>query len=491
MIVNWEPIRLRDSKGNFTRFILPIQFPDHAFGPIVEHLQERRGQGGLLKQQNLAPDGLLPHIRRHLNLGGRTFDATRSLGSFWEVSALTIDGTILPSEGWICSIRGSDERSKFGVPFMFGPPQIALFRTGIAFLSIEVRPTNLDPRDWFDLTHFLKFMAPGRERLLSHPDEDLSITMPIIMRSLAELLETPGMEPLEFEFTFEDHSASKGDSLKTFSSSELMHFGSVFLDGASPSDHDDLRERARSGFHSKQDVASKSDSQTSGDEMARLIYQDQQSFEFTVSSSVFVGFEMQDTQFTTHNLPTHFREIYFLLFLFVHSQRLALAILTDEVFEAIAMTASTSTPLLTKQLNDIVELDRRLLEYTGSSYFLQVTQQHHHHTYYTRLRSYIQIQAFFQEVKDEIDALRFYVSSLVQREADRRSNQLQIAVTALTVVFVPAGVLLTLFAPKIPLWPGVRDLSATESALITVGILVFTSFTLWIFRLRLRKRGDR
>ena len=492
MTINWNQLQLRQGKGNFIRFILPLQFPDTAFGPITDHLHEQVLQGGPLRHQSLATEGLLPHIRRHLDLGESTFDATRNLGSFWEITALNFMEQTLPLDGWVCSIRGSDERSKSGIPFSFSSPQIVLFRTGVAFVSIEVRPVRDDPRDWFDLTHFLRFMIPGRERSLTHQELNLTATMRTVMRSIAEILEVPGVTPLQFELTDEADSPTCTEAVRTFGSMELMHYGSIFLDGAESTDEEELRERARSGFHSKQDTFSKGASSDLENTESRLIYQDRQSFEMSLTSSTFVGFQMPESQFTSNNLPAHFREIYLLLFLFVHSQRLALAVLSDQVFDAVARISLTKTaPTLTSQLDDIVELDRRLLEFTGSSYFLQVTQHHHHHSYYTKLRSFIQVQDFFQEVKDEVSSLRFYISSLVQRESDRRANLLQVAVTALTMVFVPAGVLLTLFAAKIPEWPGLRELSPAATALITAGILFATSISVWALRLLTRRRDHR
>gem|GEM_PF-2582287 len=490
MAVDWNQLSMRAGKGSFIRFVIPAHFDPAALPEIVMGLRRQLDAGGSLRYQRFPSDEFLPHIGRHLDLGATAIDADRLLGSFWEVTGLAMDGMTLPFDGWTCSIRGADERSKAGIPFAIAAPQLAIFRSGIAFVSVEVRPVRDDPRDWFDLAHFMRFMTPGRERPLSHPDVPNGATISSLLEATASVVRLAHDRP--FDVLVDD--VGTGDraalSLGAFTVSECMIYGSVYLDGAPTEQMAELRERARSGFHSKQGDSVVNPSALGSEHQHRLAYQEGQTFELGLSASVFVGFDMPDSQFSAQNLPAHLREVYFVLFELVHAQRLALSTLSDDVFEVVASATSRQGVLkLADILDHIVELDRQLLDFTGSSSFLQVTHQHHHHWYYSKLRELVQVENFYREVKDEVATLRFYVSSLVQREEDRRANVLQIAVTAMSAIFVPAGVLLTLFQPQIPRWPGLHELSPMASTLITLFILGITSTVLWSMSALLRRRG--
>jgi len=456
----------------------------------VQHLYFLKGNQQGLRHQQFSTEELLPHIGQHLDLGKTQFDGVRALGSFWELDRIMVDGIKLNSDGWICSIRGSDERSKAGIPFSLQRPQIVVLRTGIAFLSLEIQPVRNDSRDWLDLAHYLRFTVTGRERSLLHRESGVETTISRLFEGMSQYLRPEGALPLNLGPRVLRHERDQY-FMEAIDSAELLTYGSVFFDGLD-AEHDlELRERVRSGFHSRQGIDLTDEWYHAESLEHRLPYQYRQAFEITTASSFFVGFDLADTQFTKNNLPAHFRQIYLLLFLLVHSQRLALSALSREVYESVVLTSTPANgQRLADQLNQIVELDRRLLEFTGSAYFLKVTQQQHHHSYYTKLRTCIQMQLFYQEVKEELASLRIYISSLVQREADRRANLLQVAVAALTAVFVPAGVLLALFAPKIPDWPVIRELSPDVSTAITIGVLMTLGSSLFFFR-SLVKRKDR
>ena len=124
------------------------------------------------------------------------------------------------------------------------------------------------------------------------------------------------------------------------------------------------------------------------------------------------------------------------------------------------------------QLNRMVNLERHLLDFTSRCFFLQVCYGEHRHRYYSGYRNLSQVEGLYDEIKEEVSALKGYVDSLDRRESEHRAWLVQIALVVVTAFFLPAGALLALFATKLGEWPGIHDISPAESAWITIGILI-------------------
>jgi len=260
-----------------------------------------------------------------------------------------------------------------------------------------------------------------------------------------------------------------------FTKGELLTYSSNFVDDMDSAEvvEEELLSRVEGGFHSLQGHNLSGDTHIDERPFSRFKYQSQQTFVLTIESSAFVACDAGESAFSNENLPDHLEKTYFVLFLLVHVQRFALTGLSARI---VTTTTEAVQPRfdrdLRSQLARIVELDRELLEFTARSYYLQVSQQYHHHRYYDTLRKLVQIESLFGEINTEISSLKSFVNSLVQQEADRRANLVQLAVMAVTAIFVPAGVLLALFAPKIRSWPGIESLSPVVSMWLTFSVLM-------------------
>jgi hypothetical protein len=204
-----------------------------------------------------------------------------------------------------------------------------------------------------------------------------------------------------------------------------------------------------------------------------LPYQRNQQFLNSIQGSSFVAFDAPQTPFNLQTLPEHLRSTYYMLFLLALLQRFAL----DQLSEAVAWSTGrvlgeTERGRARRELERVITLDGRLLDFTGRCYFVQVSQTDHHHRYYARLREVNQIEDRYSEVTDEVHALRAHASSRVSAEEERTSLRVATALMVITCVLLPLQVIEALFSTKLAELPGIQALSPSWSAVTAGSVLL-------------------
>lgn len=483
---------------SFLRFVLPVAFPETHGDYRFEQRAEQLAASGCWRLLGGEKQGFLPHVRIHFN--SVKWHGSNGVAPGAEVlEPLTAFGYIFDSDG-ADMLPLPWPGFRFRVP---GPgryveadasgAQVGIFRLGVGFVSIELRPQSDALPDWLDTLHFLRFYG-GRGRKLSSPasvavDENLRIE-----DFLGPVLAAATLDGERSSF------AAVGDStgprhgrrvMELYTRGEFVTYASLFVDGLVRDEQRRLLYTVLNRFRATSQAI------PSEDEDERrwyLPYQGGQQFLNSIEGSAFVGFDAGRTQFDLDTLPSHLETTYFTLFMLALLQRFAL----DQLSEAVAKStgqvlAGSERGHARGELERITKLDGRLLDFTGRCYFVQVSQTAHHHAYYAQLHHVNQIEGRYREVTEEIHALRAHAGSRVSVEQEHTSLRVAAALMVITCVLLPLQVIESLFSNKLPEMPGIRGLSPGWSA-ATAGMVLLLAFAVALLILyggrRRRRRSE-
>jgi hypothetical protein len=371
--------------------------------------------------------------------------------------------------------------------------QVGIFRLGVGFVSLEIRPRSDALPDWLDALHYLRFYRGRGERLSSSKPADGAgpLRTEDFLGPLLAAVTLDG-ERSPFGGRDEGAGAQHGRRIKElYTRGELLTYVTLFVDRVPEGSQRRLLYGVLNRFRSASQAIP---IEENDDEPWCLPYQGGQQFLNSIEGSAFVAFDAGQTQFDLNTLPSHLRTTYFTLFLLALLQRFAL----DQLSEAVAL--STGRVLIESErghargeLKRITNLDSRLLDFTGRCYFVQVSQTAHHHSYYAHLREVNQIEGRYREATEEVHALRAHAASRVSIEQERTSLRVAAALMVITCVLLPLQVLEALFSAKLPELPGIRRLSPAWSA-ATAGVVLLLAIAVALLILnggrRKRRRDD-
>jgi hypothetical protein len=468
---------------SFLCFIMPVAFPEHeVHGHRFERRAEQLAASECWELLGGERQGFLPHVRVHFNSvswhgagsadGGERndrpiLDPEIAFGYIFDDTGMA--NLTLPGSGFSFQVPGSDEGRH--VEADITGAQLGIFRLGVGFVSLEIRPRSDELPDWLDTLHFLRFYrrrgkglrCAGRDRALQIED------------FMAPVLATARLDGEGLPFGDPDNGKPqpyKRRIKELYTRGEFLTHVALFVDGVPSDDQPRLLYTVLNRFRSASLAAPPEDD---GESSWCLPYQEGQQFLNSIEGSAFVAFDAGRTQFDLNTLPSHLRTTYFTLFLLALLQRFAL----DQLSETVALSTGR---VLTEserghargELERITSLDGRLLDFTGRCYFVQVSQTAHHHRYYARLREVNQIDDRYREVTEEIHALRAHAASRVSVEQERASLRVAGALMVITCVLLPLQVIEALFAAKLPELPGIRELSPIWSAATAGFVLLIT-----------------
>jgi hypothetical protein len=465
---------------SFLRFVLPVAFPELSGRYRFEQRAERLAASGCWRLLGGEKQGFLPHARIHFNStkplgdsavapGERPLDPVTAFGYIF--TAAEPDALPLPWHGFSFRVPGPAGRH---VQVDVTDAQVGIFRLGVGFVSLELRPRSDVLPDWLDTLHFLRFYG-GRGEKLSSLTPEAADSVRRIEDFLGPVLDAAILSGERSPFMSADRSAGPRPGRRVrelYTRGEFVTFASLFVDDLPGSQQPRLLYTVLNRFRA---TSQATPADEDDDQSWLLPYQGDQQFLNSIEGSAFVAFDAGRTQFDLDTLPAHLRTTYFTLFLLALLQRFAL----DQLSEAVARSTGR---VLTEserghargELERITGLDARLLDFTGRCYFVQVSQSAHHHAYYAQLREVNQIDGRYREVTAEIHALRAHAGSRVNVEQERSSLRVAAALMVITCILLPIQVIEALFADKLPEMPGIRRLSPGWSA-ITAGLVLLAA----------------
>jgi len=499
----WEKsdVEVRRDQSSL-RFIMPLAFPElKGQGYRFEQRAEQLALSGRWQLLGGEKHGLLAHVRIHFN--SVRYHSSHVPGRCEGPGESAINPAL--AFGYIFTDAGLSELPLPGLGFSFRVPgrpnvhaditgvQIGIFRLGVGFVSLEIKPRSGALPDWLDALHYLRFYRSRGERLQSNESE-ADVASLRIENFLGPVLAAVTLDGERSPFADKYDGTGRPQGLRIkelYTRGELLTYVTLFADGVP---EDSQRHLLYTVVNRYRSASQATPAEGDDDQFWCLPYQEGQQFLNSIEGSAFVAFDSGQTQFDLDTLPSHLRTTYFTLFLLALLQRFAL----DQLSEAVAL--STGRVLTGSErghargeLMRITDLDSRLLDFTGRCYFVQVSQTAHHHGYYTHLREVNEIEGRYREVTEEIHALRAHAASRVGVEQERTSLRVGAALMVITCVLLPLQVIESLFSAKLAELPGIRILSPGWSA-VTAGIVLLLALAAALLILnggrRKRRRGD-
>jgi hypothetical protein len=412
--------------SSFVRFVYPFVFEPEAFDAHTVAIyaacwpgRERPLQ--VWQEAAFPEEDLLSHVARYLNPPAGTPPTAR----LWEMHGDALQSPRGLGAGggveWTLRWKGQE------VPFRLEDVELALFRVGVGFLTVQARPLSDRVDDWLDFLYAFRFVRGQRGvdiRLRRRVTADAyepyfpavaggSETHPEGAGVLGEVLDA-------LLQTVTVHGDAGRWWRETFVPGQLLPYAVVYVDGVRADEAALLLYRIRHFFPSRREICPAPEDLRL-DHDAYLTYADRQYFLFSLEGAAFVAFDAPATDFFRRELPDHLRVRYFLLYLLALHQRFTLIQLSEAVSDHwLGRTAS-------ERERAFERIEDRLLTFTARGYFTQVMQHEHHHRIYRRWQEVFQLDELYREVSDEVHAMHSLLlvrRSQLEEAATRRLERL-------------------------------------------------------------------
>lgn len=388
---------------SFLRFVYPFTFRPETFDQREQAIDTN---AGVWLPAAFPVGETLSHVADYLKPPEGQPRAAR----LWKLSAQNHNPLRLTPD-----IRGSIIAGKREIPFTFGGSQknssvieLALFRIGVGFLTVTVRPADPDVGEWLAFLHYFRVMGGGHNvslRLLPPADVQRAFQFSTedpkgsnFSHILDTLLSTAAL-PEETKEWWHD----------VFVPGRMIPFGALFVDGLeSEAERARLLYRVKNFFREEQIVSATPEELQIKDNPAFMPYAEGQQFVFSLEGGSFVAFDAPKTEFFRVTLPSHLRDEYFLVFLLTLHQRFALMRLSQRVAERWGGEA--------ERVANFERIREAFLDFSARGYFVQVMQREHHHRFYRRWHQVYQLDLLYQEVRDEVREMHEY---LRMKQAER------------------------------------------------------------------------
>ncbi len=429
---------------SFARFVYPFVFKDADANALAASVGRLRPMGWV---QGTFPEGdLLPHVRDYLNpqQGGEATAYMLQMGA--ETLARFAQQTLHPAEG-----ANAQWRMQLGnrqLPFALDGAQLAIFRGGVALLTLDARPQSHALDDWLDFVyHFRAFAGQAGDA------QDLSA--PTLHYGDATI---QGIQPL-IDCLLEPAYSHAAEEL--FMRNLMLPFTALYVDGElTEQEKRLLLYRVRLCFGSRHELHPPC-AELRPDHPCLLEYAQEMWFTFAQQAAGFVACNAPGSPngFFRGDLPRRLRNRYFLLYQLVLHQKFMLMHFSDQVSESWLRGDET------ERMQTFTRIRDALLEFTARGYFAQVMQLEQHHRYYCRWREALQLETLYQEVSEEVREMHDYLQLQLERRRVEQSEQLNRVVlwlTGVTVFFALPSLFVSFLGAN------VRQLEAWDSRLPTL-----------------------
>ena len=395
---------------SFVRFVYPFVLGSADAPPLRSIVPQFKAAGWVAGA--FTEGDLLPHVRDYLNPGDAG-EATAHLLTLVQADlAHLAQRTLCPTHP--TPLQWQIHLPNRQLPFVLEGAQLAIFRGGIALLTLDARPESDALDDWLDFVyHFRAFAGEAGET------QDLSA--PTIDCSHATL---KGIKPL-IDQLLKPARVHAVDDL--FMRNLMLPFTALYVEGdLSEAEKYQLLYRVRLCFSSRHELYPPC-TELRPDHPCLLAYAQDMWFTFAQQAAGFVAFNAPNNPegFFRADLPRRLRNRYFLLYQLVLHQKFMLMHLSDKVSES-WLQGDESTRMAT-----FTRIRDALLEFTARGYFAQVMQLEQHHRYYCRWRETLQLETLYQEVSDEVREMYDYL----QLDQSRKLNHAVLWLTGITVFF--------------------------------------------------------
>jgi hypothetical protein len=421
-----------DTSISSVSFIYPFLYDGAMFEQYANQVDVARWSGidKCFQVWNTAwfpEDDLLPHVANYLNPSKGSLTAARA----WELDDIVLQspnaGLGSGSVSWFLEAMGKD------IPFSFKAIQLVLFRVGVGLLTLRAAPEkrNDDVCTWLDFLHFFRYFR-GRagttlraERRVGFDQEKKEVIVEPYFPQPVKVIKDrdDGHGQLDdiihaLLHTIEDINKAWWDDV--FIKTTLLPYAVLFVDETAEEERPLLRYRARKFFYSTQEMRP-TPMELLGEHRRVLEYSDDQWFTFSLDGSSYIAFDAPHTPFFRQTLPNHLHREYYLLYLLTLHQRFTLSMLSEMVANRWLTRVEVGETDLVAMEASFSAIRDKLLLFTASGNFTQVTLRDNPHRCYRRWQETFQLDKLYQEVHDEIG----YMHDAILHKRDEENKRMQ------------------------------------------------------------------
>jgi len=218
---------------------------------------------------------------------------------------------------------------------------------------------------------------------------------------------------------------------------QMLPFAAIFVNEISEEHVPHLLYKLHNFFHSGQGN-SPSEDDLKPDYHARLRYDQNQWFNFSLEGGTFLAVNPPDTPFFNQTLPNHLKESYFLLFLIALHQRFALMMISERVAQNWLIKSDKAAVIKREEIFE--DIRSQMLLFTARGYFAQVMQREHHHRCYLKWQEVFQTERLYREISDEIREIHEYTITQQYSRLERRISMLGIFIGVPSLILMYLGI---------------------------------------------------
>lgn len=408
-------------KQSFSHFVYPFVFESENFSAISEAVKKAVFIAGEDKSLNVWQTALFPkedlllHVSRYLNPADEDVSPTAKIWNITGEALSSFHGLGNRAE-WKLHAKQTDEKGEakdIEIPFVFSDLQLAIFRTGIGFLTVEAAPKSENISDWLNFLHFFRFI--DRQNVSLSAVRAIGFDKPKQQQKLARFFpfsEGGAVGQGKFKTILcrllEQFEA---DCAEVFIPDQLLPFTALFIN-EHPVDEDfQVIYKLRNFFHSEQGK-NPAPTDLRPDHPSLLEYGEREWHIFSHDGGAFLAFDAPDTEFFRVSLPAHLRSQYFLLFQLALQQRFALINYSVRIGEEwLGQDEKHRVKAFEKIRADF-------FDFAARGYFVQVMQREHHHRCYRLWQEIFQVEHFYQNVRHKISEMHEHLQT-------RRTEQIK------------------------------------------------------------------
>lgn len=434
----------RVTSTSFVRFVYPFLFDSDSFDRYAAGVDSAKcgSLGPLWERHDFPQEDVLHHVAQFLNPP----DGVAPTARLWHVSSAALHSP----QGLGNGAEWSFVRQKHEIPIAIEDVQLVLFRIGVGFLSLRVRPRTDSLDDWLDVLHYFRFLERHDVGLRVRRRVGLDDGQPKYEPYFPSLAADSGRGA--------NDDRSTGDLvtglLRTIASGpepwwrdvfiagQLLPYAVLAVDGSDEDQRSLLLYKAHNFFHSRQgNHPAPEELRTDQDHL--VPYALRHWFVFSLDGAAFVGFDPPDEHFFRSTLPAHLDGQYFLLYVMTLHQRFALMSFAEDV------SANWLPSPGTENADDRAAVFRRIrdrfLQFTARGAFAQVMQRRHHHRCYSKWQETFQIDRLFREVEQEVRDMHDYLQMRRTEHIEHLAEvgqRLDVRLNRMAALFVPPALAL-------------------------------------------------
>jgi hypothetical protein len=397
-----------------------------------------------------------------------------------------------------------------------------LFRDGVGFLTFRIKPVGRELNDWLNVLHYFRFVK-GQRRVSVSARAIVGYDEVRQERLYEPFFPAPagGSEALSGRVTIFDAvlesllltarlDSDRGDWWRdVFVPEQLVPFAAMFLEDVEPADDLRIAYKLRHFFRPSQ-ANTPAAPELAPNHPNLFAYAERQWFTFSLAGGAFLSCDPSDNKFLRDTMPSHLRDLYFLVMLMVMHQRFKLMDLSEQVARRwlarseIAAGEFSDRSLLKHRYRAFQEIRNQFLEFTARGYFAQIMQHEHHHRCYRQWQEVFQVRDLYEEVRDEVremyqflqerraeqisEATNSQKNELERQtlEQERRARALSLRISILTSMVVVPSIVFGFLGINIRYFTSGPEsgLTRTQAALwIAGGISVLTLVTFIVLKI--------